>query len=312
MNILLLGSGGRECALAWKIKQSPKTDKLYIAPGNAGTAAIGTNVAIPATDFDAIGKFAVEKHIDMVVVGPEDPLVKGIYDYFVSCEELKNIPVIGPSKEGARLEGSKEFAKGFMMRHNIPTARYESFTQENLEAGYTFLETLKAPYVLKADGLAAGKGVLIINDLQEAKDELKQMLNGMFGNASKTVVIEEFLSGIECSVFVLTDGKDYRILRCQRLQTNRKRRYRTQYRRHGSRFTRTVRRCHVHEKSGRAHRKTHHRRFEKRKYHVQGFHILGIDQRTRRTDGDRIQRSYGRPRNRSRHVAYSIRLGRPA
>ena len=207
MNILLLGSGGRECALAWKIKQSPKTDKLYIAPGNAGTAAIGTNVAIPATDFDAIGKFAVEKHIDMVVVGPEDPLVKGIYDYFVSCEELKNIPVIG-----ARLEGSKEFAKGFMMRHNIPTARYESFTQENLEAGYTFLETLKAPYVLKADGLAAGKGVLIINDLQEAKDELKQMLNGMFGNASKTVVIEEFLSGIECSVFVLTDGKDYRIL----------------------------------------------------------------------------------------------------
>ena len=212
MNILLLGSGGRECALAWKIKQSPKTDKLYIAPGNAGTAAIGTNVAIPATDFDAIGKFAVEKHIDMVVVGPEDPLVKGIYDYFVSCEELKNIPVIGPSKEGARLEGSKEFAKGFMMRHNIPTARYESFTQENLEAGYTFLETLKAPYVLKADGLAAGKGVLIINDLQEAKDELKQMLNGMFGNASKTVVIEEFLSGIECSVFVLTDGKDYRIL----------------------------------------------------------------------------------------------------
>ena len=212
MNILLLGSGGRECALAWKIKQSPKTDKLYIAPGNAGTASIGTNVAIPATDFDAIGKFAVEKHIDMVVVGPEDPLVKGIYDYFVSCEELKNIPVIGPSKEGARLEGSKEFAKGFMMRHNIPTARYESFTQENLEAGYTFLETLKAPYVLKADGLAAGKGVLIINDLQEAKDELKQMLNGMFGNASKTVVIEEFLSGIECSVFVLTDGKDYRIL----------------------------------------------------------------------------------------------------
>ena len=212
MNILLLGSGGRECALAWKIKQSPKTDKLYIAPGNAGTAAIGTNVAIPATDFDAIGKFAVEKHIDMVVVGPEDPLVKGIYDYFVSCEEFKNIPVICPSKEGARLEGSKEFAKGFMMRHNIPTARYESFTQENLEAGYTFLETLKAPYVLKADGLAAGKGVLIINDLQEAKDELKQMLNGMFGNASKTVVIEEFLSGIECSVFVLTDGKDYRIL----------------------------------------------------------------------------------------------------
>ena len=294
MNILLLGSGGRECALAWKIKQSPKTDKLYIAPGNAGTAAIGTNVAIPATDFDAIGKFAVEKHIDMVVVGPEDPLVKGIYDYFVSCEELKNIPVIGPSKEGARLEGSKEFAKGFMMRHNIPTARYESFTQENLEAGYTFLETLKAPYVLKADGLAAGKGVLIINDLQEAKDELKQMLNGMFGNASKTVVIEEFLSGIEC----LCSHRRQRLPhtpRCQRLQTNRRRRYRTQYRRHGSRFTRTVRRCHVHEKSGRAHRKTHHRRFEKRKYHVQGFHILGIDQRTRRTDV----------------IEYNVRMGDP-
>lgn len=200
-----------------------------------------------------------------------------------------------------------------MMRHNIPTARYESFTQENLEAGYTFLETLKAPYVLKADGLAAGKGVLIINDLQEAKDELKQMLNGMFGNASKTVVIEEFLSGIECSVFVLTDGKDYRILPVAK-----------DYKRIGKGDTGLntggmgavspvpFADATFMEKSGRAHRKTHHRRFEKRKYHVQGFHILGIDQRTRRTDGDRIQRSYGRPRNRSRHVAYSIRLGRPA
>ena len=212
MKLLLLGSGGREHALAWKIAQSPKIEKLYIAPGNAGTSNVGENVAIKADDFTAIREFVVKNNIDMVVVGPEDPLVKGIYDYFKKDEALKNIPVIGPSKAGAVLEGSKEFAKGFMMRHNIPTARYESFTQENLEAGYTFLETLKAPYVLKADGLAAGKGVLIINDLQEAKDELKQMLNGMFGNASKTVVIEEFLSGIECSVFVLTDGKDYRIL----------------------------------------------------------------------------------------------------
>ncbi|WP_272960196.1 phosphoribosylamine--glycine ligase [Barnesiella viscericola] len=212
MNILLLGSGGRECALAWKIKQSPKTDRLYIAPGNAGTASIGTNVEISATDFDALGRFAVENRVDMVVVGPEDPLVKGIYDYFNDHDELKHIPVIGPSKEGARLEGSKEFAKGFMMRHHIPTARYQSFTRENLDAAYAFLETLKAPYVLKADGLAAGKGVLIIDNLQEAKAELQQMLDGMFGSASETVVIEEFLSGIECSVFVLTDGNDYRIL----------------------------------------------------------------------------------------------------
>ena len=212
MNILLLGSGGRECALAWKIKQSPKTDRLYIAPGNAGTASIGTNVEISATDFDALGRFAVENRVDMVVVGPEDPLVKGIYDYFNDHDELKHIPVIGPSKEGARLEGSKEFAKGFMMRHHIPTARYQSFTRENLDAAYAFLETLEAPYVLKADGLAAGKGVLIIDNLQEAKAELKQMLDGMFGSASETVVIEEFLSGIECSVFVLTDGNDYRIL----------------------------------------------------------------------------------------------------
>ena len=212
MKILLLGSGGREHALAWKIAQSPKVEKLYIAPGNAGTTAVGENVNIKATDFEAISAFALKENIEMVVVGPEDPLVKGIYDYFQNRPELKHIAVIGPSANGAQLEGSKEFAKGFMMRHNIPTARYESFTQENLEAGYTFLETLKAPYVLKADGLAAGKGVLIINDLQEAKDELKQMLTGMFGTASKTVDIEEFLSGIECSVFVLTDGKDYRIL----------------------------------------------------------------------------------------------------
>lgn len=212
MNILLLGSGGRECALAWKIKQSPKTDKLYIAPGNAGTDLIGTNVAISATDFKAIEEFVLGNRINMVVVGPEDPLVKGIYDYFQERETLRNIPVIGPSKEGAQLEGSKEFAKKFMMRHHIPTARYASFTRETLDEGYAFLESLKAPYVLKADGLAAGKGVLILPTLDEAKAELKEMLDGMFGSASSTVVIEEFLSGIECSVFVLTDGNTYKIL----------------------------------------------------------------------------------------------------
>ena len=212
MNILLLGSGGRECALAWKIKQSPKTDKLYIAPGNAGTDLIGTNVAISATDFKAIEEFVLGNRIDMVVVGPEDPLVKGIYDYFQERETLRNIPVIGPSKEGAQLEGSKEFAKKFMMRHHIPTARYASFTRETLDEGYAFLESLKAPYVRKADDLAAGKGVLILPTLDEAKAELKEMLDGMFGSASSTVVIEEFLSGIECSVFVLTDGNTYKIL----------------------------------------------------------------------------------------------------
>ena len=212
MNILLLGSGGRENALAWKIKQSPKLEKLYIAPGNAGTAAYGTNVDMKATDFDAIRNFVLENRINMVVVGPEDPLVKGIYDYFKNDGELKNIPVIGPSRQGAQLEGSKDFAKAFMMRHNIPTARYASFTAENITEAYAFLDTLKAPYVLKADGLAAGKGVLIIDSLEEAKAELKEMLDGMFGDASRTVVIEEFLSGIECSVFVLTDGDSYKIL----------------------------------------------------------------------------------------------------
>jgi phosphoribosylamine--glycine ligase len=212
MNILLLGSGGREHALAWKMSQSNKVDKLYIAPGNGGTLTVGENVAISATDFPAIKKFVLEKNINMVVVGPEDPLVKGVYDFFVEDPELKNIPVIGPSKEGAQLEGSKDFAKAFMMRHNIPTARYKSFSASTLEDGCKFLETLQAPYVLKADGLAAGKGVLIINDLAEAKQELKNMLDGKFGDASATVVIEEFLSGIECSVFVLTDGNDYKIL----------------------------------------------------------------------------------------------------
>ena len=212
MKLLLLGSGGREHALAWKIAQSEKIEKLYIAPGNAGTATTGENVNLKADDFDAIAQFVTENKVDMVVVGPEDPLVKGIYDYFQNHEALKNIPVIGPSKEGAVLEGSKDFAKGFMKRHNIPTAAYETFDGEHVEEGCRFLETLKAPYVLKADGLCAGKGVLIVPTLEEAKKELRDMLGGMFGNASSRVVIEEFLSGIECSVFVLTDGKNYKIL----------------------------------------------------------------------------------------------------
>ena len=212
MKLLLLGSGGREHALAWKIAQSPKIEKLYIAPGNAGTSEVGENVAIKADDFAAIKEFVVKNDINMVVVGPEDPLVKGIYYYFKNDEALKNVPVIGPSKAGAVLEGSKEFAKGFMQRHHIPTAGYKSITAANLEEGLAFLETLEAPYVLKADGLCAGKGVLILPTLEEAKKELKEMLSGMFGDASATVVIEEFLSGIECSVFVLTDGKNYKIL----------------------------------------------------------------------------------------------------
>lgn len=212
MKILLLGSGGREHALAWKIAQSPKVEKLFIAPGNAGTAETGENVNIKADDFEALKDFCVEKGVDMVVVGPEDPLVKGIYDDFKNDDRTKNIPVIGPSKKGAVLEGSKDFAKGFMQRHNIPTAKYRTFDGTSLEEGLKFLETLKAPYVLKADGLCAGKGVLILSTLEEAKKELKEMLGGMFGNASAQVVIEEFLSGIECSVFVLTDGKNYKIL----------------------------------------------------------------------------------------------------
>lgn len=222
MNVLILGSGGRENALAWKIRESKKVDNLFVAPGNAGTELLTRevngktvgckNVAMKADDFDAIKKFVLENDIEMVVVGPEDPLVKGIYDYFKNDAALKSIKVIGPSKEGARLEGSKDFAKAFMMRHNIPTARYKSFTNETIEDAFAFLAELEAPYVLKADGLAAGKGVLILNTLEEAKAELKTMLTGKFGDASKTVVIEEFLSGIECSVFVLTDGKNYKVL----------------------------------------------------------------------------------------------------
>ena len=212
MKILLLGSGGREHALAWKIAQSAKCEELFIAPGNAGTGEVGENVAIKADDFEAIKAFVVENGVNMVVVGPEDPLVKGIYDNLLNDERTKNIPVIGPSKAGAVLEGSKDFAKAFMKRHNIPTAAYETFDGNHVEEGCKFLETLKAPYVLKADGLCAGKGVLIIDNLEEAKKELREMLGGMFGNASSRVVIEEFLSGIECSVFVLTDGKNYKIL----------------------------------------------------------------------------------------------------
>ena len=210
--ILLLGSGGREHALAWKIAQSPKVEKLYIAPGNAGTALAGENVAMKADEFEGIRSFVLANAITMVVVGPEDPLVKGIYDYFKADAELASIPVIGPSKEGAVLEGSKDFAKGFMQRHGIPTAAYQTFTGETLEEGKAFLRTLQAPYVLKADGLCAGKGVLILDTLEEAEKELEEMLGGMFGGASSRVVIEEFMSGIECSVFVLTDGKDYVIL----------------------------------------------------------------------------------------------------
>ncbi len=212
MKILLLGSGGREHALAWKIAQSEKCEKLYIAPGNAGTGNCGENVSMKADDFEAIKQFVVENDIQMVVVGPEDPLVKGIYDELKSDTRTKDVPVIGPSKAGAVLEGSKDFAKAFMQRHHIPTARYQTFDGEHVEEGIAFLETLKAPYVLKADGLCAGKGVLILPTLDEAKKELREMLGGMFGNASSRVVIEEFLSGIECSVFVLTDGRHYKIL----------------------------------------------------------------------------------------------------
>lgn len=212
MKLLLLGSGGREHALAWKIAQSPKIEKLYIAPGNAGTSEVGENVILNLNDFAEIGDFVKSKAIDMLVVGPEAPLVKGIVDYFRQDEDLKKVKVIGPSQAGAQLEGSKDFAKRFMRRHNIPTAAYQTFDGTSVDEGIAFLETLQPPYVLKADGLAGGKGVLIISDLEEAKKEFRDMLDGMFGNASARVVIEEFISGIECSVFVLTDGKHYKIL----------------------------------------------------------------------------------------------------
>ena len=212
MKILLLGSGGREHALAWKIAQSSKVEKLFIAPGNAGTKEVGENVNIKVCDFDAIAEFVLANGIEMVVVGPEDPLVNGVYDYFQADERLKGIAVIGPTKAAAELEGSKSFAKDFMERHNIPTAAYKAFTAADKEDAYRFLEGLKAPYVLKADGLCAGKGVLILSTLEEAKSSLDEMFDGMFGDSSATVVIEEFLDGIECSVFVLTDGKDYVIL----------------------------------------------------------------------------------------------------
>ena len=212
MNILLLGSGGREHAMAWKISQSPKLSTLYIAPGNPGTATVGTNLPIAADNFPALKTAVLENKIDIVVVGPEDPLVKGVVNFFADDAELKNIPVVGPDKVGAQLEGSKDFSKQFMFRHHIPTAGYLSVTSENITEGIDFLKSLEAPYVLKADGLAAGKGVLILNDLEETISELKAMLDGKFGAASQTVVIEEFLSGIECSVFVITDGRNYKIL----------------------------------------------------------------------------------------------------
>ena len=212
MNILIIGSGGREHAFAWKISQSPKTEKLFIAPGNAGTSEFGTNLGINVSDFEAIRKAVLDNQIGMVVVGPEVPLVEGIHDFFLADELLKEVSVIGPISSGARLEGSKDFAKEFMLRHHIPTASFFTVTKNNLEQGIGFLKGLKAPYVLKADGLAAGKGVLIIDELSEAEQSLREMLEGMFGKSSETVVIEEFLSGIECSVFVLTDGKNYKIL----------------------------------------------------------------------------------------------------
>jgi phosphoribosylamine--glycine ligase len=213
MNVLILGSGGREHAFAWKIAKSSSCNKLFIAPGNAGTAEMGTNINIEVNDFESIKEFVLTENIELVLVGPEDPLVNGIYNFFKEDNQLMNISLIGPSKEGAQLEGSKQFAKEFMFRHNIPTAKYQAFTKDNLAEGYTFLESIEAPYVLKADGLAAGKGVLILNDLQEAKDELKAMVaDAKFGTASSTVVIEEFLDGIELSVFVLTDGDSYKIL----------------------------------------------------------------------------------------------------
>ena len=213
MNVLILGSGGREHAFAWKIAKSSSCNQLFIAPGNAGTAEVGTNIDIDVNDFESIKEFLLTENIELVLVGPEDPLVNGIYNFFKEDKQLMNIFLIGPSKEGAQLEGSKQFAKEFMFRHNIPTAKYQAFSKDNLAEGYTFLESLEAPYVLKADGLAAGKGVLILNDLQEAKDELKAMVaDAKFGTASSTVVIEEFLDGIELSVFVLTDGDSYKIL----------------------------------------------------------------------------------------------------
>jgi len=212
MNILLLGSGGREHALAWKMVQSPKLNKLYIAPGNAGTASIGENIDIAADDFRSLGEFSLSNNINMIIVGPEDPLVKGISDYFCSDENLSKIPVIGPGKVGAQLEGSKEFAKEFMKRNSIPTAGYLAVTNDNINEGMSFLEKIQSPYVLKADGLAAGKGVLIIDSLEKAKSELKAMLDGKFGKASEKVVIEEFLTGIEMSAFVITDGESYKVL----------------------------------------------------------------------------------------------------
>ena len=275
MKVLLLGSGGREHALAWKIAQSPKVEKLFIAPGNAGTSAVGENVSIKATDFPALKAFALEQKIDMIVVGPEDPLVEGIYDSFTGDASTQHIAIIGPTAKGAQLEGSKEFAKGFMERHGIPTARYKSITAANLDEGLAFLETLEAPYVLKADGLCAGKGVLILPTLEEAKRELEEMLGGMFGQASATVVIEEFLSGIECSVFVLTDSKNYKVLPVAK-----------DYKRIGE---------------------------GDKGLNTGGMGSVTpvpFADEVFMENGDRIQRPYGRSGNRKRHVAYTKRLCR--
>lgn len=308
MKVLLLGSGGREHALAWKIAQSPKIEKLYIAPGNAGTSAVGENVAIKATDFPTLKAFALEHKIDMIVVGPEDPLVQGIFDFFKEDAATRHIAVIGPSAKGAQLEGSKEFAKEFMLRHHIPTARYKSVTAATLEEGLAFLETLTAPYVLKADGLCAGKGVLILPTLEEARKELKEMLSGMFGDASATVVIEEFLSGIECSVFVLSDGEHYKVLPVAK-----------DYKRIGEGdkglntggmgsvtpvpFADEV----FMEKVRKTHHRAYHQRAARRRYPVQRLHFPGTYQCTERAYGYRIQCTYGRPGNRKCHAAHQER-----
>ena len=280
MKILLLGSGGREHALAWKIAQSKKVDQLYIAPGNAGTGSVGENVPLKADDFEGIRQFVLSKAVDMVVVGPEAPLVKGVYDFFKNDNQLKDIPVIGPSKQGAVLEGSKDFAKAFMQRHSIPTAAYRTFTGETLEEGLKFLETLKAPYVLKADGLCAGKGVLILPTLEEARKELKEMLGGMFGTASSSVVIEEFLSGIECSVFVLTDGRNYKIL-----PEAKDYKHRPEHRRHGECVSRPVRYPGMDAESRRPHHPPHGGGTGRRGHRLQRLYLLRTNQRGRRTDG---------------------------
>ena len=304
-NVLLLGSGGREHAFAWKIAQSKRLARLFIAPGNAGTALCGTNVDINPTNFGSVKQFVLSNNINMVVVGPEEPLVRGIYDFFREDSQISNIPVIGPSALGARLEGSKEFAKDFMTRHGIPTARYRSFTKKNVEEAYAFLETLQAPYVLKADGLAAGKGVLIVPSLEEAKRELGEMLSGRFGHAGDTVVIEEYLSGIECSVFVATDGKSYRVLPVAK-----------DYKRVGEGDTGPntggmgavspvpfADEAFMGEVDG---RRADRRGTAQGRDRLQGIHLHRSDERGRQALRDRVQCPHGRSRNRGRVSAYRV------